>query len=91
MLDIGFCNFETTFTTLIDVYAWPETKIGTVAEQRCNFGVDGVFGMATRLCTGNGWDVLDLTQCVDVTTISMKYYCLDTVQFDYMCVYMYFR
>ena len=47
--------------------------------------------MATRLCTGNGWDAPDLAQCVDPKTISMKYYYLDTVQVDYMCVYMYFR
>ncbi len=86
MLDVGFCDFETSFITLFDVYSWPETKIGEVAKQRCNFGVDGVFGAATRLCTGNGWDAPNLAQCVDATTISMKHYFLDTVQVDHVYI-----
>ena len=71
IVEIGFCDFETTSTLPYDIYSWPETEIGVEVVQRCNFGNNGKFGNATRSCGVNGWDSPDLTQCVDATTVGM--------------------
>ena len=57
----GFCDYNTTTSSVGLQYAWPETAGGTIATLPCEH-ISG--GMASRLCNTLGeWEEPDTAEC----------------------------